>query len=127
LLLFGAESFVSSMLSKNIKIKIHRNIILPIVLYACETWSFTLREEIRMRFLGNRAEENIWILEGRNNRYLCVGCSSGHSFKFLTNKELCHNICEMYLLIYSYNIHSTDTPDTRVTGIRYILQVSRQF
>ena len=34
----------SSLLSKNIKIKIYRNIILPVVVYGCETWSLTLRE-----------------------------------------------------------------------------------
>jgi len=33
----------SSLLSKNIKIKIHSNIILPVVLYGCETWSLTVR------------------------------------------------------------------------------------
>jgi len=35
----------SSLLSKNLKIKIYRTIILPVVLYGCETWSLTLREE----------------------------------------------------------------------------------
>ena len=35
----------SSLLSTNIKIKICRTIILPLVLYGCETWSLTLREE----------------------------------------------------------------------------------
>ena len=30
------------LLSKNLKIKIHRNIVLPVVLYGCETWSLTL-------------------------------------------------------------------------------------
>jgi len=40
----------SSLLSKNIKIRIYRTIILP-VLYACETWSLTLREEHRLRAL----------------------------------------------------------------------------
>jgi hypothetical protein len=39
----------SSSLSKNINIKIHRTIILPVVLYGCETWSLTLREECRLR------------------------------------------------------------------------------
>ena len=39
----------SSLLSKNIKIKINRTIILPVVLYGCETWSLTLREERRVR------------------------------------------------------------------------------
>jgi hypothetical protein len=42
------------LLSKNLKIKIYRTIILPVVLYGCETWSLTLREEHRLRVLGNR-------------------------------------------------------------------------
>ena len=41
----------SSYLSKNLKIKIYRTIILPVVLYGCETWSLTLREERRLRVL----------------------------------------------------------------------------
>ena len=36
----------SSLLSRNLKIKIYRTIILPVVLYGCETWSLTLRENI---------------------------------------------------------------------------------
>jgi hypothetical protein len=39
----------SSWLSNNIKIKIYRTIILPVVLYGCETWSVTLREKHRLR------------------------------------------------------------------------------
>ena len=45
----------SSMLSKAIKIKIHRTIILPVVLYGCETWSITL-EERRLRVFED------WVL-----------------------------------------------------------------
>ena len=41
----------SSLLSKTLKIKIYRTIILPVVLYGCETWSLTLREERRLRVL----------------------------------------------------------------------------
>jgi len=37
------------LLSKNLKIKIYRTIILPVVLYGCETWSLTLREERKLR------------------------------------------------------------------------------
>jgi hypothetical protein len=44
----------SNLLSKNIKIKIYRTIILPVVLYGCETWSLTLREERRLRVFENR-------------------------------------------------------------------------
>jgi hypothetical protein len=39
------------LLSKNLKTEIHRTIILPVVLYGCETWSLTLREERRLRIL----------------------------------------------------------------------------
>jgi len=44
----------SSLLSKNLKIKIFRTIILPVVLYGCETWSLALREERRLRVFENR-------------------------------------------------------------------------
>jgi hypothetical protein len=44
----------SSLLSKNVKIKIYRSIILPVVLYGCETWSLTLREDRRLRVFKNR-------------------------------------------------------------------------
>ena len=44
----------SSLLSKNIKIKIYRTIMLPIVLYGCETWSLTLREVRGLRVFKNR-------------------------------------------------------------------------
>ena len=36
----------SSLLSKNLKIKIYRTIILPVVLYGCETWSLTFKEDV---------------------------------------------------------------------------------
>jgi hypothetical protein len=49
----------SSMLSKNLKIKIHRTIILP-VLYGCETWSLTLREERRLRVFENRVLRRVF-------------------------------------------------------------------
>ena len=41
------------LLSKNLKIWIHRTIILPVVLYGCETWSLTLREERRLSVFEN--------------------------------------------------------------------------
>ena len=50
----------SSLLSKNLKIKIHRTIILPVVLYGCETWSLTLWEERRLRVFENRALRRIF-------------------------------------------------------------------
>jgi len=50
----------SSLLSKNLKIKIHRTIILPVVLYGCETWSLTLREERRLRVFENRVLRGVF-------------------------------------------------------------------
>jgi len=49
----------SSLLSKKLKIKIYRTIILPVVLYGCETWSLTLREERRLRVFENRVLRRI--------------------------------------------------------------------
>jgi hypothetical protein len=49
-----AESFVFQFVIQNLKIKIYRTIILPLVLYGCETWSLTLREERRLRVFENR-------------------------------------------------------------------------
>jgi len=43
----------SRLLSKNLKIKIYRTIIVPVVLYGCETWSLTLREERKLRVFEN--------------------------------------------------------------------------
>ena len=48
------------MLSRNLKIKIYRTIILPVVLYGCETWSLILREECRVRVFENRMLRRIF-------------------------------------------------------------------
>jgi hypothetical protein len=49
-----------SLLSKNIKIRIYKTIILPVVLYGCETWFLTLREEHRLRVSENRVLRRIF-------------------------------------------------------------------
>jgi len=49
----------SSLQSKNLKIKMYRTIILPFVLYRCETWLLTLREECRLRVFENRVLSRI--------------------------------------------------------------------
>jgi hypothetical protein len=51
---FVQDLLSSSLLSKNTKIKIHRFIVLPDVLYGCETWSLTLREEHWLRVFESR-------------------------------------------------------------------------
>jgi len=50
----------SRSLSKNLKIKIYRTIIFPVVLYGCETWSLTLREERRLRVFENRVLRKVF-------------------------------------------------------------------
>jgi hypothetical protein len=44
----------------NVKVKIHKTIILPVVLYGCETWSVTLREEHRLMVFENRVLRRIF-------------------------------------------------------------------
>jgi hypothetical protein len=47
--------FLSSrLLYRNVKVKIYKTMMLPVVLYGCETWSLTLREEYRLRVFENR-------------------------------------------------------------------------
>ncbi|KAJ4439921.1 hypothetical protein ANN_08051 [Periplaneta americana] len=50
----------SSLLSKNLKVRIYKTIILPVVLYGCETWTLTLREEQRLRVFENKILRKIF-------------------------------------------------------------------
>jgi hypothetical protein len=51
---------LSRLLSKNTKIGVYRTIILPVVLYGCETWSLTLREEQKLRVFENMVLRRIF-------------------------------------------------------------------
>ena len=58
------QNLLSAILqSTNIKIVIHRTVILPIVLYGCDAWSLTLREEHKLRVSENRELRNIFGLK----------------------------------------------------------------
>jgi len=50
----------SNLISKNIKIKIQRNVILVVVLFGCETWSLALRDQRRLRVFENRVLRRIF-------------------------------------------------------------------
>ncbi|KAJ4439145.1 hypothetical protein ANN_15102 [Periplaneta americana] len=50
----------SSLLSKNLKVRIYKTVILPVVLYGCETWTLTLREEHRLRVFENKVLRKIF-------------------------------------------------------------------
>jgi hypothetical protein len=60
LLSFSPKSFVFPSHIKNLKIKIYRTVILLVVLYGCETWSLTLREEHRLRVFENTVLRRIF-------------------------------------------------------------------
>jgi hypothetical protein len=66
-------------MSRNVKIKIYKTIILPVVLYGCETLSLTLREEHRLRVFENRVLRRIF----GPKRYEVTG-----GWRKLHNKEL---------------------------------------
>jgi hypothetical protein len=53
----------SHLLSTNIKIRIHKTVIFPVVLYGCETWSLTLREEHRLKVFKTRVRWRIFGLK----------------------------------------------------------------
>jgi hypothetical protein len=72
----------SRLLSRNVKFKIYETIILSVVLYRCETWSLTLRDEHRLRVFENRV---LWRLFGPN-RDEVIG-----EWRKLHNEEL-HNL-----------------------------------
>ena len=50
----------SRLLSKNLKIKIYRTIMLPVVLYGCEIWSLILKEESKLRVYENKVLRRIF-------------------------------------------------------------------
>jgi hypothetical protein len=57
----SVHSLLSSrLLPRNLKVKIYKTIILPVVSYGCETWSLTLREEHRPREFENRVLRGIF-------------------------------------------------------------------
>jgi hypothetical protein len=58
---YSVQNLLSShLISQNLKIKVHKTVILPVVLYGCETWSLTLREEHRLRVFEKRVLRRIF-------------------------------------------------------------------
>jgi hypothetical protein len=58
---YSVQNILSSrLISKNLKVKIHKTVILPVVLYWRETWSLTLSEEHRLRVFENRVLRRIF-------------------------------------------------------------------
>ncbi|KAJ4429861.1 hypothetical protein ANN_22065 [Periplaneta americana] len=58
---YSVEKLLSSSLqSKNLKVRIYKTVILPVLLYGCETWTLTLREEHRLRVFENKVLRKIF-------------------------------------------------------------------
>jgi hypothetical protein len=58
---YSVQNLLSSrLIPKNLKIKIYKTVILPVVLYGCKTWSLTLREEHRLRVFENRVLRKLY-------------------------------------------------------------------
>ncbi|KAJ4426617.1 hypothetical protein ANN_26415 [Periplaneta americana] len=58
---YSVEKLLScSLLSKNVKVRIYKTVILPVVLYGCEIWTLTLREEHRLRVFENKVLRKIF-------------------------------------------------------------------
>jgi hypothetical protein len=93
MLLFGPKSFVFRLISKNLNIKIHKTVILPVVLYGCETWSLTLREEHRLRVL-NEFRKLVLLREAEPvSETLCR-----YFYKLLVCVPLC--VCVYFILVF---------------------------
>ena len=87
----------SRLLSKNLKFKIYRTIILPVVLYGCETWSLTLREERKLRVFENMVLRRIFGPRGHevtgewrrlHNEELNDLYSSSNTFGVIKSKKV---------------------------------------
>jgi hypothetical protein len=61
---YSVQNLLSSrLLTEHVKIKIYKTIILPVVLYGCETWSLTLRTEHKLKVFENRVLRRIFGLK----------------------------------------------------------------
>jgi hypothetical protein len=58
--MYGSEPFVFLFAIKNLQIRISKTIILPVVLYGCESWSLTLREGHRLGVFESRVLRRIF-------------------------------------------------------------------
>jgi len=84
-------------LDKTLKIKIYRTIILPVVLYGCETWSLTLREERKLkvfenmvlrRIFGPRRDEETGKWRRLNNKVLNDLYSSSNIVRVIKSRRM---------------------------------------
>jgi hypothetical protein len=78
---------LSRLLSRNVKVKIYKTIIVSVVLYGCETWSLMLREEHSLRVFENRVLRRIFGPK-RERRLGNGGSSTVRSFIICTHPQI---------------------------------------
>jgi hypothetical protein len=97
------QSLLSSyLLSRNVKVKIYKTIILPVALYGHETWSLTLREKHRLRVFENRVLRRIFGPKRDN----VTG-----EWRKLPNQEL-HNLYSSPNIIKAYQVKENEVGRT---------------
>jgi hypothetical protein len=82
-----------AVLSKNVKIKMYRTIVLSVVLYRCESWSLILREGCRWKVFENRMLRRIIVpkrdeVTGEWRRCLCSVLTKYHSGDQIKKTEM---------------------------------------
>jgi hypothetical protein len=95
----SVQSLLSSrLLFRNVKVKIYKTIILPVVLYGCDTWSLTLREEHRLRVFKNWFLRRIFEPKRDEVR---------GEWRKLHNEEL-HSLCSSPDIIRQVKVNEVD-------------------
>jgi hypothetical protein len=89
---------------KNVKVRIYKTIILPVVLYGCETWSLTVKEEHKLRAFENRVLRRIF---GPKRD----GVTGG--WRKLHNEEL-HNLYSSPSIIIRYRRRRWEPHEARI-------------
>ena len=90
---YSIQTLLSSrLLYKNLKIKIYKTIILPVVLHGCETRSLTLTEDCRLRVFENRILRQTFVLSrgesGEQRRNFIVLYCSPNTVRLIKSKRL---------------------------------------
>jgi hypothetical protein len=103
----------SRLLSKNLKIRIYKTIILPAVLYGCETWSLTLRAEHRLRVFENKVLKRIFgpkrdevmrVWRKLHNEELCDLYSSPSIIRIIKSRRMMGGSCSTNGKSHAYRL-----------------------
>ncbi|KAJ4435247.1 hypothetical protein ANN_23825 [Periplaneta americana] len=133
---YSVEKLLSSnLLSKNLKVRIYKTVILPVLLYGCETWTLTLREEHRLRVFENKLTLTLCLIfivnEPSGSYYLrkmddCKTVTiSKEQIRGNSCKEMCSQLAldvrkELFKMYYSLTpcSSSVSPPEQRISLLK---------